>query len=92
MGQSLYRRKFIQGQSLYEDKVYTETKFIQDKVHTVDKFIRGQSLYKLFSYCLLKLNERLIAKVLKISNSYNQIIYSMLLLVNYHMDTFFGIG
>jgi hypothetical protein len=33
-------------------------------------------------------------KVLKICNSYNQIIYSMLVLVNYHKDTgtFFGIG
>ena len=61
-GQSLYRTKFIQGQSLYEDKVYTGTKFIRDKVHTVTNFIRGQSLYKLFSYCILKLNERLIAK------------------------------
>jgi hypothetical protein len=68
-GQSLYgtkfipyRTKFIQGQSLHEDKVYTGTKFIQDKVHTVTNFIRGQSLYKLFSYCILKLNERLITK------------------------------
>jgi hypothetical protein len=50
-GQSLYGTKFIRGQNLYEDKVYTGTKFIWDKVYTVTKFIRGQSLYKLFSYC-----------------------------------------
>ena len=31
-------------------------------------------------------------KVLKICNSHNQIIYSLFVLVNYHMDTFFGIG
>jgi hypothetical protein len=91
-GQSLYRTKFIQGQSLYDDKVYTGTKFIQDKVPTVTKFIRGQSLYKLFSYCILKLNERLITKCEKCVIHTIKIIYSVLVLVNYHMDTFFGIG
>ncbi len=50
-GRSLYRTNFIRGQNLYEDKVYMGTKFIWDKVYTVKKFIRGQSLYKLFSYC-----------------------------------------
>ncbi len=30
--------------------------------------------------------------MLKICNSHNHIIYSLFVLVNYHMDTFFGIG
>ncbi len=66
-GQSLYGTNFIQdkvytGTKFIRGQVYTETKFIRDKVHTVTKFIRGQSLYKVFPYCTLELNERLIAK------------------------------
>ncbi len=66
-GQSLYGTKFIQdkvytetkfirGQSLYGDKVYTGQSSYSDKVYTGTKFIQT------FSYCILKLNERLITK------------------------------
>jgi hypothetical protein len=95
-GQSLYGTKFIQdkvytgtkflrGQSLYGDKVYTGQSSYSDKVYTGTKFI--QTFFILHTSIKSKMNN----KVLKICNSYNQIIYSMLVLVTYHKDTF-GIG
>jgi hypothetical protein len=67
-------------------KVYMGQSSYSDKVYTGTKFI--QTFFILDTLIKEKINNL----VLKISNSYNQIIYCMLVLVNYHKDTFFGRG